>query len=96
MSEQERWQVNCSAPEAYERYMVPTLFAPWANDLLTRAAPQSGDRVVDVACGTGIVARLAATNTAKPPPTASKSTFIGPSARGCLPETAFTAGVRIS
>ena len=61
MSEQERWQVDSSAPEAYERYMVPTLFVPWAHDLLSRVAPQSGERVVDVACGTGIVARLAAT-----------------------------------
>lgn len=60
MSEQERWQVDSNAPEAYERHMVPTLFAPWAYDLLSRAAPQSGERVVDVACGTGIVARLAA------------------------------------
>lgn len=61
MSEQERWQVDSSAPEAYERYLVPTLFAPWAKDLLTWADPQSGERVVDVACGTGIVARLAST-----------------------------------
>ena len=60
MSQQERWQVSGNAAEAYERYLVPTLFTPWAHDLMARAALQPGERVVDVACGTGIVARLAA------------------------------------
>ena len=41
----------------YERFMVPVLFAPWAECLVERANPQPGDRVLDVACGTGIVAR---------------------------------------
>lgn len=40
--------------------MVPAVFAPWANDLIETAALASGMRVLDVACGTGIVARLAA------------------------------------
>jgi ubiquinone/menaquinone biosynthesis C-methylase UbiE len=40
--------------------MVPAVFGPWANDLLDTAALASGMRVLDVACGTGIVARLAA------------------------------------
>jgi ubiquinone/menaquinone biosynthesis C-methylase UbiE len=37
--------------------MVPSLFAPWATDLIQRANPQPGERVLDIACGTGIVAR---------------------------------------
>lgn len=37
--------------------MVPSLFAPWASYLIERAKPQLGERVLDVACGTGIVAR---------------------------------------
>src|SRR2546425_12174530 len=53
-----------SGPEAYERYMVPSLFRPWAIDLLKLAAPIPGERVLDVACGTGIVARLAAKSVA--------------------------------
>lgn len=46
--------------EAYESYMVPALFAPWAAELIQKASPQRGERVLDVATGTGIVARRAA------------------------------------
>ena len=45
------------AAESYENYMVPSLFAPWASYLVQSANPQPGERVLDVACGTGIVAR---------------------------------------
>jgi SAM-dependent methyltransferase len=54
------WQLEGNAPEVYERHLVPALFAPFAERLVGLTAPQPGDRVLDVACGTGIVARLAA------------------------------------
>ena len=48
-----------SAPENYERYFVPTIGAPLANDLIETAALRPGERVLDVASGTGVVAKLA-------------------------------------
>ena len=44
-------------PEVYESFLVPHLFTPWAHDLVARAEPKPGERVLDVACGTGIVVR---------------------------------------
>ena len=46
--------------ESYERFMVPSLFEPWATYLVQRANPQLGEHVLDIACGTGIVARKVA------------------------------------
>ena len=48
------------AARMYERYMVPRMFAPWAAVLLDFADIRQGERVLDVACGTGSVARQAA------------------------------------
>jgi ubiquinone/menaquinone biosynthesis C-methylase UbiE len=43
--------------------MVPAAFALWATDLLALLALPPGSRVLDVACGTGIVARMAVHHT---------------------------------
>jgi ubiquinone/menaquinone biosynthesis C-methylase UbiE len=45
--------------EIYERVLVGPLFRPFAEQLVIRVGPHRGDSVIDVACGTGIVARVA-------------------------------------
>ena len=56
----EQWQLQGSAAELYERYLVPAVTRQWADDLVFRVGVREGDRLLDVACGTGVVARAAA------------------------------------
>ena len=44
----------------YDDIMVPRLFEPWARLLLDKMHPESGQAVLDVACGPGTVTRLVA------------------------------------
>lgn len=53
-------QATTPPSEIYERYMVPGIFARWSKVLLELVTPQPGERVLDLACGTGIVARTVA------------------------------------
>jgi SAM-dependent methyltransferase len=52
--------VSGNAAEVYERQLVPAMFAPWAPRLIELAELRPGAHVLDVACGTGVVTRLAA------------------------------------
>ena len=54
------WQLQGSAAELYEHYLVPGITSKWAEDLVARADLCMGEEVLDLACGTGVVARLAA------------------------------------
>jgi len=62
-AEQAQWYrpgsgLTGTANGAYEQYLVPAIFRPWAEELLEVATPTAGARVLDIACGTGVVARL--------------------------------------
>jgi ubiquinone/menaquinone biosynthesis C-methylase UbiE len=61
MSASAGWQLaSGSVAEASERYLMSTFGYAWTQALIQLAAPQEGDRLLDVACGTGPVARYAA------------------------------------
>jgi len=60
MPEDSGFQVSGNAAELYERYAVPYMMGPWAPELIELAAPRPGEHLLDLACGTGLVARLAA------------------------------------
>ena len=49
-----------SPAEVYEHYLARAIADPWTRVLLELASPQSGEQVLDLACGTGSVARQAA------------------------------------
>jgi SAM-dependent methyltransferase len=57
---EEHWQLAGTAAQVYERHLVPAIFGPWGRRVVALAAPAAGERVLDAACGTGVVARLAA------------------------------------
>lgn len=58
-SDAERGQVNAAAAEIYDAFFVPALFGQFPELVLDHARVGFGARVLDVGCGTGIVARAA-------------------------------------
>ena len=56
----ETFQLSVEAAEVYEARFVPAIFGEWAPHLVEAAGVAPGQAVLDVACGTGVVARTAA------------------------------------
>src|ERR1700730_7053548 len=65
MVDRHHWQLDGNAPELFQRYLVSAITAKWAEDIVDRARPQAGDEVLDIACGTGVVARVASKRVSK-------------------------------
>src|SRR5437764_9144095 len=55
MSETSGWQLSGDAPTAYTRFALK-IMEPWTDDLILAAQCRDGDHVLDVGCGTGLVA----------------------------------------
>lgn len=50
---------RATLPEMYEQWLVAPLFLPWVHDIFNAVELAPGDSLLDVACATGIVARVA-------------------------------------
>jgi ubiquinone/menaquinone biosynthesis C-methylase UbiE len=57
MNDNDKGQVTRNAAEVYEEFFVPALFQQWPGRVADAANVRSSQRVLDVACGTGILAR---------------------------------------
>jgi len=60
VDESPKEQVTRTIAEVYEEFFVPAILQEWANRVAEAGRIQPGQRVLDVACGTGILARTVA------------------------------------
>ena len=92
------YALTADAAEYYESTFVPALFRPWAERLADAADPRPGQRILDVACGTGIVARTLAERLDRSAASAGSITGVDVNpamldvARGLRPDLTWLAG----
>jgi len=60
----EAFQLNASAASVYEEQKVKAMFGPLAKAILELVNITKDDRILDIACGTGIVSRMIHENVA--------------------------------
>ena len=59
MSTPDEMGLTPEAAQGYEQYFVPAIFHQWPSILISAAGIGDGDKVLDVGCGTGVLAREA-------------------------------------
>jgi ubiquinone/menaquinone biosynthesis C-methylase UbiE len=59
MADARTGQVAAAAAEVYDEFFLPALFEQWAPQVCDAAMMVEGQSVLDVACGTGVLARAA-------------------------------------
>jgi len=59
MNRHEQWHLSSDAAERYERVVARYILGPWVRVLIDAAGLSKEERVLDLACGTGVVARAA-------------------------------------
>ena len=59
MDKKETYQLAYEGAQFYEKHFVPSIFGPWAKIMVEKLELEESDNLLDVACGTGIVARTA-------------------------------------
>lgn len=57
--------IDTKAAEAYDQYLVPPVFGPWAQFVVDLAQVRDDEHVLDLACGTGAVTTCAAKRAAR-------------------------------
>lgn len=60
MPNADHFQIKGNAAEFYDKLPARYLLGPWSKGLVDAAQLQPNDRVIDLACGTGVVTREAA------------------------------------
>ena len=60
MSDPEQWHLSRNAAEQYEKIPARYILGPWAPSLVEAAEILRDERILDLACGTGVVTRAVA------------------------------------